>query len=232
MAKVIFGQGAGKVKGKVGNAVYQQGRNGYIMRNFAVPKNPQTAAQKAIRGQFTTIAKRWSLLTVQQIVAWNTAADLIKKSSKTKSFGEKTAISGKAYFQEINGNLLQAGQAITDNPPLAGDVNPKQPSGCVIDVSDDSVILSYAANPTIASYILISFTPTLSRGTRFYKGRYKKVAVVTLSTTAKDYTITTEFKKVFGSVPAVGSNVVLQVKNISTTGENGETSDVPLTIQA
>lgn len=228
MAKVLFSPTSGELKGKVAEGVYQKGRNGYILRKKVIPSNPKTSYQINIRALFTQIAKAWVLLSTANIVAWNLAAGLIRKNSKKKSFGQKTALSGKAYFTEINGNRKNVGLEISDAPPLPGDVEQNNPVSLTYDLTADTATLEYSANPTKTSYVLLLLTPTLSAGVRFYKGKYKSLGAIQLSTTSKSYDVKNLIVRRFGALPALSANIACQVKNVSTTGFTGEVVDVPI----
>jgi hypothetical protein len=50
MAKVDLGIAFDNIRGKAGNLVIQDNRSGLFIRKRVVPRNPQTAAQQAVRG--------------------------------------------------------------------------------------------------------------------------------------------------------------------------------------
>jgi hypothetical protein len=60
--------------GKRGVVVGQGGRYGQVSRTLAIPANPRTTAQLAVRQSLSTQAKIWRTLTQAQIAAWNTTA--------------------------------------------------------------------------------------------------------------------------------------------------------------
>ena len=105
-------------RGKLGGQVFSKTRSGSVIRTKVTPVNPQTSAQSVARALFGRISQRWRVLTDVQRNAWASAAE---EAAKTNVFGDQYFSSGKNFFQELNGNILNAtggSVAIFDTPPL------------------------------------------------------------------------------------------------------------------
>ena len=67
---------ASLASGKQGtDIVYLPWRETQCARAYAIPRNPNTVAQQAVRGILTDLSKRWQTLTKEQRGTWKTYAD-------------------------------------------------------------------------------------------------------------------------------------------------------------
>ncbi len=102
--------------GKLGLTVTWKGRNGLIRRILAIPTNPRTDAQLAVRTTLAQQARRFQGLTDDQQDGWNTAADGFKS---TPSLGQSGPLTGLQLFIRVNSKLRLLGQDPVDVPPTA-----------------------------------------------------------------------------------------------------------------
>lgn len=220
MAKVIFGQGIAGVKGKVGGSVFQRVRSFYIMKQKGIPTNPKSSFQASVRGIFTTVSKRWGKITDAQRKAWNEQADSTTVAAKKKTFGVSQKLSGKALFQEVNQNLSLCGEAITDAPPAVGVANTVEITDVEIDTSAGSITLIFSVGTDQDTLFIISCTGVLSAGTTYKKGKFKKIYGDKVAAGAGQISLTAEYTARFGAIPASGSNVSFEVRQVTSTGYN------------
>ena len=115
--------------GKLGLTVTWKGRNGLLRRIFAVPANPRTDKQMAVRDLLSQQARRFDTLTEAQQDAWNVAADGYKSAP---SLGQKGPLTGLQLFTRINCKLGLLGQDPVDLPPAAPQFPALAPNGLVI----------------------------------------------------------------------------------------------------
>lgn len=228
MARIIYSGVIDGIAGKVGGSVFQRGRSGNVFKNKPIPRNPQSDYQKRVRAIFAEISKRWGTITEAQREAWNELADQRVVSAKKKSFGTKFKLTGKALFQQVNGNLRLVSSPFADAPPAPGSTDTTEITSLTIDLTNDKVNLIFRASPLSASFIILGVTPTLSAGTSFYKGKYKSFYYRVLDTTKSIVDVTLEFKARFGNLPLAGSNLAAEVRKFSTTGYNAEIVNVPI----
>ena len=103
--------------GKCGDTVWQRNRFGQISYPYLshIPANPNTVAQKLVRGNFGAVSKRWRTLREDQRQVWLRAA----KDKKTRSrLGKRYRLGGFNYFVKVNVALANRGLAPMDLPPL------------------------------------------------------------------------------------------------------------------
>lgn len=106
--------GVGQLSGKAGSTVASRNRNGSYLRTRVIPMLVQNAATSAVRGNLSTIAANWRLLTDAQRSAW---ADLGSQMTRTDSLGQVYTLTGFQAYQAINRNLYTVGSvAVTDAP--------------------------------------------------------------------------------------------------------------------
>ena len=108
--------------GKRGVVVGQGGRYGQVSRTLAIPANPRTTAQLAVRQSLSTQAKIWRTLTQAQIAAWNTAA---AAQQTTPEDGQSGRMTGLQLFVQVNTVATLTGQATVTSPPA-----PPLPCAC------------------------------------------------------------------------------------------------------
>jgi hypothetical protein len=82
MALVKFGGGISGFAGKIGGTVYGRNKSGAYARNWAVPVNPVTTAQSAVRAVMAMAAAAWSSLTLTQVNAWNAYAAVLIRTNR------------------------------------------------------------------------------------------------------------------------------------------------------
>ena len=100
--------------GKLGLVVAFQGRNGLIRRIKAIPKQPNTFRQMAVRSRLTLAAAGFDLLTEAQQDAWN---DTAAKYRSKATLGQSGPLTGLQLFVKINTNLNYLGQESVIDPP-------------------------------------------------------------------------------------------------------------------
>ncbi len=124
--------------GKLGLTVTWKGRNGLIRRVFAIPANPRTDAQLAVRSALAQQARRFDGLTDDQQDAWNTAADGFKS---TPSLGQSGPLTGLQLFIRVNSKLRLLGQDPVDVPPTAPEFPTVAPQNLVITNTGGAIAL-------------------------------------------------------------------------------------------
>ena len=100
--------------GKIGNQVYQGGRNGQVVRTRAIPINPRSSAQRQARAYLTTESRAWDGLTDAQRLAWTNAAKEVQSKSR---LGMSGTLTGNQLFVKINTSLLTIGGDAVTAPP-------------------------------------------------------------------------------------------------------------------
>lgn len=220
----LSGIGVTEISGKAGGTVFSRGRGGAYVRNRVVPSNPQTVAQQAVRAIFGAISSAWRNLTAEQRDEWNAITADYPTQNR---LGETKILSGKALFQKLNMNLLEAGQSLATSPSAPQGVNgPVSIKGVGIDV--DGSDLSATAEVDLAtagdnsSIVVFEATPPLSPGVKNANAKFVRFYQMTaVSSVAKALAepFGAAYVAVFG-LPAVGSQIQLRVFSVNpATGE-------------
>ena len=81
--------------GKRGLNVSEGGRNGQISRILAIPSNPRSDAQMAVRHALSSAAAKWRTLTEEQRLAWIAAA---KGRKSAPRLGQSGPLTGSQLF--------------------------------------------------------------------------------------------------------------------------------------
>lgn len=105
--------------GSVGGATASHNRGGQYFRRRAIPVNPSTAQQQAVRGFFSTLQAAWNnTLTSAQRSAWDSYA---LNTPVTDSLGNPVNAGGKGMYTRGNVPRLQASlTAISAGPTAFG----------------------------------------------------------------------------------------------------------------
>lgn len=101
--------------GSVGGATASHNRGGQYFRRRAIPVNPNTTQQQAVRGFFSALQAAWnSILTAAQRSGWDTYA---LNTPVTDSLGNPVNAGGKGMYTRGNVGRLQASMTRVDAAP-------------------------------------------------------------------------------------------------------------------
>jgi len=106
MAKAELGIILQDLRGKAGNAVFQKGKDGIVVRPRVSGSNPNTPAQQAVRAAFTKAAKQWGTFTANQVAGWNNYALTVNHSNSVN--GKSYHPNGFNAFTELASKFYQA----------------------------------------------------------------------------------------------------------------------------
>src|SRR5687767_3795253 len=89
-------------------------RFGQYVRTRAIPVNPSSSFQAAVRGRMSTNAVSWKLLTAVQKEGW---VGLGAQIQRTDSLGQYYDLTGFQAYCLVNNNKLAAGDAVVSDAP-------------------------------------------------------------------------------------------------------------------
>jgi len=114
MAIFTPGGGIAAVSGSIGGTTFSRNRGGAYMRLRAIPINPNTVYQQAVRTLVGTLTSRWlDVLTPEQRAAWDTYALNVELPNP---LGQPRNVGGLGMFVRSNVPRLQASP--TDLPRI------------------------------------------------------------------------------------------------------------------
>lgn len=197
MALVI---GGAEYSGKINNKVFL--RTGSV-RGYAVPANPATPAQIAMRSLVGSITTQFRTFGDMDQKGWIDAA---LNYPRTNRVGATYVLSGLNLWISCSviarlGNDFGQPMVIpaAGFPPV-----PNIASGCMlesVDASEPSMVLTFNAAPTSGEFIFVYATRSLSAAVNFTrKSDYRLIAVVRGSDfTGSTINLITQYESVFPS---------------------------------
>ena len=219
-------------RGKLGGQVFSKTRSGSVIRTKVTPVNPQTQYQSVARALFGKISQRWRILTDVQRNAWASAAE---EAAKTNVFGDQYFSSGKNFFQELNGNILNAtdGSAtIFDTPPLQTPPPIRTLVAATFSLSGQEITLDLSgALGSATAYLIIEVTPYASAGRRNFSGSFRKLLVIAANGLPSAGDLYDFYVARFG-IPPVRAAVGIRVKGISESGAASPYSTIVVSVEA
>ena len=210
--------------GSQASTTASRNRFGQYNRTRAMPTQPRTAAQIAVRSSFADISARWKTLTDEQRAAWGTYAGTVPL---TDSLGQTYYLTGHQTFTSVNRSLTAASLAGVSVPPAIGAVAPSA-SVAVSDATISALALTLGESALAGNAIIYS-SPPRSPGVTF-NGDYRQVANTELDVTGDtEIELFDTLAARFGAL-RVGQKYFLKVIEVSTTGVASQEQRLVVTI--
>lgn len=135
--------------GSQGGSTYSHNRYGMYIRNRAVPVNPDSPRQDAIRTVFSDLAQHWrNSLTANQRLSWDTYAANVSVKDK---LGNDIYLTGFNHYLRSNVAILQAGLTRVDDGPTIFTLADCD-TGVIVTASEATQLLSVAFTDTLDLY--------------------------------------------------------------------------------
>ena len=177
MALVVLPEGQQR-SGKQGGIVWSHNRGGPYVKGRAIPTNPNTARQVAVRNAVRSLAIAWQLtLTQAQRDAWNVYASNV---SWTNRLGESTSLTGLNHYIRSNTISVTLGKARVDAAPVIFDIAAAELSlGATASEATQQVTIAYDdtqtwANEAGAFQFFYGGLPQ-NGGIQFFKGPFRYI---------------------------------------------------------
>lgn len=170
--------------GSLGGITASRNRGGQYFRGRAIPTNPNSTYQQAVRSIFAQMAAVWSnVLTTPQREAFDLYAENVPLPD---SLGDPRNVGGMGMYQRINVSRLQAGEATLTRRDVApgifdlGEYTP--PVIGVIDAAGDTVSIAHTdtdewATETGSAMLLYASRPA-NPGINYFKGPYRYMGAI------------------------------------------------------
>ncbi len=101
--------------GSAGGLTASRNRFGMYFRARAVPVNPNTTFQQAVRTLLATFATRWAVITPDQRAAWDVYAS---NTDVVNKLGQTVTLTGFMQYVRSNTARVQAGLTVVDDGPI------------------------------------------------------------------------------------------------------------------
>lgn len=170
----IFSQASGSI----GGTTFSRNRGGMYTRNRAIPTNPNTANQAAVRGYLGSAVSAWSnLLSAGQREAWRTYGNetpvINRLGDETRLTGQQQFIRSFVAFSRAGLSPVLAAPTIynTGEPVvnIGGGAVPPNTVEIVASVFTADAMLMAAASD--GGNVAIGIGPPVNPGVEYYGGR-------------------------------------------------------------
>lgn len=164
-----------QASGSIGGATFSRNAGGMYIRARAVPVNPQTAKQTAVRNALTACMNRWTnVLTQVQRDAWNVYA---LNTPTTNVLGESLPKTGSNMYNRCNVARLNAGIAVIDAAPTVYDLGGFTAPVTTITASTDLMSIAFTNSDAwataVGGYLLVFASAPQNPSINFFKGPYQ-----------------------------------------------------------
>ena len=217
MARIKFGMMMTDARGKLGGHVFTKAKSGATIRTKVTPLNPKTSAQSQARSALGSNSQAWRVLSENQRLAWNSAAQEV---SKTNAFGDTYFPSGKNYFTAVNNNLRNIGADLLLDPPALV----QMPGLTTVEVDFDLLAEQIDIAPInygdlSGTFLVCNATSSQSAGRYNFSGKYRKFNAYSAIGLPQNTQIYDDYVSKFG-VPSAGQKVSFEFYLVSdTTGQ-------------
>ena len=189
-------------------------RFGQYLRTRAIPVNPASFAQGAVRARMAGNSAAYRLLTSAQRAGWS---DLGLMMTRSDSLGQSYALQGNQAYASINNNNLAAGAAVVADAPAIA--TPVALATVTITLSAAAFSIAYTATPLPAlTYLMVFASPQRSAG-RNFEGDFRLIKVGAAAG-ASPLVVLTEYTAKFG-IPVTGNKVFLSLVTMTKGFQSG-----------
>jgi hypothetical protein len=192
--------------GSINFRTASRNRNGQYLRARAIPVQPRSTAQLAVRGYLSLNSQEWGLLTKVQQAAWATYADL---HPRTDALGQSSAMTGAQAYGSVNNILRLQGLSVLPAPPAQPDFTLF--AAAVVTSVALSVTLTGFTRP-VGGQIAIYATRPAGNGRNFYGA--PTFILFTTGASTSPLNIATQIAARFGTL-SLGQ--VMQIRQVPVT---------------
>ncbi len=216
--KVRYGAMFSDMSGAIGGGVVAKNKGGAYMRRRVKPINPSSPYSANVRNIFTSISTGWASLSDSERDSWVQGA---KQHSVPSALGESVFMSGKAWYQRLNQNLLLIGEAQINTFPTLIAVPSFDISNVVADESAQSVIITFSPTVPTDTVYAVYATPQLSPGIQSMGVRDRSITQFAAAQTSPQ-TVSSSYLARFPAALVLGQRIFVKIVAISTvTGQAG-----------
>jgi len=203
MALVQFAPEILGIRGHAAGVIFSANKAGPYIKKFAMPVDPNSAAQQAQRTVLALSSEMWRSITAGQRADWDDFA-AAPPETDYDPWAEVRLLTGHQWFTRINNRLSSAGAALVEDPPAATPQTPVTILTLTIHdytgTDEDSTLTFANASFADASIPVITAALVYSQGLGAPTTRYKLLYCG--PTTAGDHIhIGTALIAAFGNYP-------------------------------
>lgn len=164
-----------QISGSIGGMTGSHNRGGMYLRSRAVPTDPATAAQVAVRNHMADLTSRWTnTLTPLQRTAWDTYAFNVPLINP---LGDPINVSGLAMYVRSNVPRLQAGVLRVDVAPVIFNLGDFTAPSFAFSAASNQVNVTFDNTDDWANedeaFMFVRNSRQASISINFFKGPYR-----------------------------------------------------------
>lgn len=207
----------GEASGSYASNTFSHNRGGQYIRQRAVPVNPASAFQVAIRNIVANLTSRWNqTLTAAQRAAWDTYAANVPLLD---TLGEPRNAGGLGQFCRANVPRIQNSVAVLDDAPTNFNLGSfTNPTISALTASSDTIAIAFTNTDAWASavggYMYLYASRPQNASINYFKGPYRTMGKI--SGAATPPTSPASFSAPFPF--AAGNKIFIQLRVQQTDG--------------
>lgn len=209
MARIIYTALVESIRGSIAGTTFQRNRHGYTIKKKPNMVNPNTALQNSRKVIFSSVVRSWRDLTSGQRSNYETYASTYPQYAKNNPTSQ---LSGYEVFVRYNCLRRLTGYSVLTS--WAGTV--PADDDITVTITNDSGVLKI--NITVSTetedWKVLFFLSRPFSPTQNFIGTAPKY-VGFLTNVVNSYTATDAYTSLYGSLPAVGDLVALDILFIS-----------------
>ena len=190
--------------GSIAGVTSSRNRSGQYRRTRAIPVQPRTPAQLAIRSKLSDMSAGWRGLTSAQISSWNAFGLSFTVSNP---LGQSIHLTGHQCYVKVNTVNLINGVAAVPTPPALPSFIAVTTTGINFAAGTPTAKV-LGASPAVGTSFMIYASPQVSPGVSF-NGKYRYMNSFT-SATAGAFDILAPYNAAWGTL-VVGKKVFVKV---------------------
>lgn len=197
-----------QISGSIGGMTGSRNRGGNYLRARAIPTNPNSSFQQAVRSNFSSLTTAWSsVLDQAQRDAWSNYAE---NTPVTDTLGDPLTLTGQQMYIRSNSVRLNVGVARVDDGPVTMGLG--NLSQFVMNVSDADNFVTVLFENTDAWAILdggalqVQFGRQVNQTINFFNGPYRSTTNI-LGNTASPPTSPQVLQSPFNETYALDNKV-------------------------
>lgn len=195
-------------------------RFGQYFRTRAIPVNPRSTQQGAVRARMSANSAGWRALTSAQRAGWT---DLGLSMTRSDSLGSSYTLTGFQAYCSVNNNNVAAGNSVVSDAPSL--VTPPTILTSTITLAAASFSIAYTPTPMPTGSRLFSYCGPQRSAGRSFESDYRLIAV-SAAAAASPANILSAYTAKFG-VPVTGNRIFVSLVSYNSGFLSG-----PLTTSA
>jgi hypothetical protein len=180
-------------------------RYGQYVRTRAIPCQPESSYQGAVRSRLSGNAAAWRVLTASQRAGW---ADLASSMIRVDSLGQSNALTGFQAYCSVNCENLAAGNAVVSDAPTFQ--TPSSITTVTITLSATVLSIAYTPTPLGTGERMFTWVSLQRSAGRSFEGDLRLLAV-SAAAAASPADLFTAYQSRFGT-PIVGRRVFFKFR--------------------